>query len=291
MFLIIIITGATGQLGQAVVEKLLQRVPADHLGVSVRDPERAKELQKRGVRVRRGDYTDPSSLLHAFEGASQVLIVSSNVLGDEAVRQHRTAIDMAKEAGAGRILYTSHMSSSQTSHFPPAVDHAATEEALKASGVPFTSLRNAYYTASLPWFLRDALKTGELVAPEDGPVAWTTHADLAEATATVLNEQNLSGLTPSLTASEALDLNEIAAILTELTGRSIRRVVVSDDEFRAQLRSQGLQDHVADMFLTFFLASRAGEFAPADPALANLIGRPAISVREFLTSSPHLIGM
>ncbi|QUL53422.1 hypothetical protein KDC22_23950 [Paenibacillus tritici] len=83
--------------------------------------------------------------------------------------------------------------------------------------------------------------------------------------------------------------HDIAAILTELTGRSIRRVVVSDDEFRAQLISQGLQDHVADMFLTFFLASRAGEFAPADPTLESLIGRPSITVREFLTSSPHLI--
>ncbi|WP_338131298.1 NmrA family NAD(P)-binding protein [Cohnella rhizosphaerae] len=236
-----------------------------------------------------GDYTDLDSLLHAFEGASQVLIVSSNVLGDEAVRQHRTAIDMAKEAGAGRILYTSHMSSSPASLFPPAVDHAATEDALQASGIPFTSLRNGYYTASLPWFIRDALKTGELVAPEDGPVAWTTHADLAEATASVLIEQHLSGLTPSLTASEALDLKDIAAILTELTGRSIRRVVVSDDAFRARLLAQGLQDHMADMFLTFFLASRAGEFSPADPTLGRLIGRSPVSVREFLTSSPHLL--
>ncbi|MEK5645696.1 NmrA family NAD(P)-binding protein [Paenibacillus sp. FSL R5-0378] len=263
---------------KVVVEELLKRIPSDHLGVSVRDVGRAKELQKRGIRVRRGDYTDPGSLLHAFEGATQVLIVSSNVLGDEAVRQHCTAIDMAKEAGADRILYTSHMSSSPTSHFPPAVDHAATEEALKASGVPFTSMRNGYYTASLPWFLRDALKTGELVAPEDGLVAWTTHADLAAATATVLSEQNLSGLTPSLTATEALDLEEIAAILMELTGRLIRRVVVSDDEFRAQLIYQGLQDRVADMFMTFFLASRAGEFAPADPTLVSLVGRPSITV-------------
>ncbi|MDI4645045.1 hypothetical protein [Cohnella hashimotonis] len=196
---------------------------------------------------------------------------------------------MANEAGAGRILYTSHMSSSPASLFPPAVGHAATEEALQASGIPFTSLRNGYYTVSLPWFIRDAFKTGELIAPEDGPVAWTTHADLAEAAASVLIEQRLSGLTPSLTGSEALDLKDIAAILTELTGRSIRRVVVTDDAFRARLISQGLQDHMADMFLTFFLASRAGEFAPADPTLERLIGRPPVSVREFLTSSPHLL--
>lgn len=136
----IIVTGANGQLGRGVVEQLLQRVPADQIGVSVRETQKAKELEERGVRVRQGDYDDPGSLVHAFERASQVLIVSTNVLGEEAVRQHRTAIDMAKEAGASRILYTSHMSASPTSHAPFAVDHAATEEALKASGV-FSSAR------------------------------------------------------------------------------------------------------------------------------------------------------
>lgn len=281
----IIVTGANGQLGRAVVERLLERVPAGQIGVSVRDTEQAKELEERGVRVRRGDFNDAQSLVHSFEGASQVLVVSTNILGKEAVRQHRTAINMAREAGASRILYTSHMSSSPTSYAPFAVDHAATEEALTTSGVAFTSLRNGYYTASLPWFLGDALIKGELVAPEDGPVAWTAHADLAEGAAIALNEHNLNGVTPNLTASEALDLSDITIIASELLGRSVRRVVVSDDEYRARLISQGVPDHMVDMFLTFFLSSRAGEFSRTDPMLERLIGRPPISVRDYLKTS------
>jgi uncharacterized protein YbjT (DUF2867 family) len=99
----IIVTGANGQLGRAVVERLLERVPAEQIGVSVRDPEKARGLEKRGVRVRRGDFSDTTSLAHAFEGASQVLIVSADSFGEAVVRQHRTAIDIARQAGARRI--------------------------------------------------------------------------------------------------------------------------------------------------------------------------------------------
>lgn len=282
----IIVTGANGKMGRGVVEQLLRRVPAKQIGVSVRDTQQTEELENLGVRVRQGDFKDAKSLLHAFEGASQVLIVSTNVLGEEAVRQHSNAIHMAKEAGASRILYTSHMSASPASHAPFSVDHAATEEALKDSNVAFTSLRNGYYAASLPWFLSGALKTGELIAPEDGPVAWTSHADLAEATAVILTEHTLGGITPNLTAAEAVDLQGVADIVSELLGRSIRRVVVSDEEFRARLIAQGMAEHMADMFLTFFYASRAGEFSHTDPTLERLIGRSPISVRDYLIAHP-----
>ncbi|UUZ83275.1 NAD(P)H-binding protein [Paenibacillus sp. P26] len=117
----IVVTGANGNLGRKIVEELLERVPSEEIGVSVRDTNKAQDLQERGVRVRQGNFEDSESLLHAFEQASQVLIVSSNALeGEEAVRQHQTAIDMAKKAGVGRVLYTSHMGSSATSYFPHA---------------------------------------------------------------------------------------------------------------------------------------------------------------------------
>ena len=112
-----------------------------------------------------------------------MLIVSSNSAGERAVHHHRTAIDSAKQAGAHRILYTSHMGASPTALFPPMRDHAATEAALQEAGVAFIALRNGFYAESARLFLGNASKTGELVAPEDGPVAWTSQADLAEVTA------------------------------------------------------------------------------------------------------------
>ncbi|MGW2327403.1 NAD(P)H-binding protein [Streptomyces sp. NPDC001700] len=293
----IIVTGAGGRLGRAVTERLLARVPAEEIGVSVRDTEKARDLGEQGIRVRRGDFTDPSSLAHAFEGASQVLIVSTDATGEAALRAHRAAVDAAAAAGAGRILYTSHMGADPTSPFAPMPDHAATEAALRASGVPFTSLRNGFYASTAVMLLGAALDTGELVAPEDGPVAWTDHADLADAAALALTEGgddlspslslslSLDGTTPPLTGPEAIDLAGIAALANRLTGRPVRRVVVSDADYRAHLMKHGLPESRADLLVGLFAASHRGDFAPTDPTLAHLLGRPTATLTDVLTST------
>ncbi|MER7841330.1 NAD(P)H-binding protein [Streptomyces sp. NPDC096040] len=279
----IIVTGATGQLGSQIVERLLDRVPAERVGVSVRDPEKARSLADRGVRVRQGSFTDPAGLAHAFEGATQVLVVSVDKMGAEAVRQHRTAIDAAAAAGARRILYTSHMGASPTSRFEACRDHAADEEALRATGVPYTSLRNGFYATSALQFLGHGLESGEAVLPADGAVSWTAHADLAEAAAVILaDEGRFEGPTPPLTGAESLTFADIAALATELTGRTITRTTAPDDKFRAQLVDNGAPADLADQLLGIFEASREGEFATVDPTLAELIGREPVSMRTLL---------
>ncbi|MFD5217666.1 NmrA family NAD(P)-binding protein [Streptomyces tendae] len=281
----IIVTGATGQLGRRIVEHLLTRVPAEQVGVSVRDPgsPRARTFADQGVRVRRGDFADAGSLAHAFEGASQVLVVSVDKLGEECVKQHRTAIEAAVAAGARRVLYTSQMGAGAASHFQACRDHAATEEVLRGCGVPSTALRNGFYAASATRFLDQALETGEILLPADGPVAWTTHADLAEATAAVLaDEGRYEGPTPPLTASRALTFDDIAALASEVTGRRFTRSTAPEAAFRDQLVAQGVPAHYADQFLGIFAAARAGEFATADPALAELLGREPVGMREVL---------
>ncbi|MFE0682866.1 NmrA family NAD(P)-binding protein [Streptomyces sp. NPDC058961] len=279
----IIVTGATGQLGRQIVERLLTRLPADRVGVSVRDPQRARTLADQGVRVRQGSFTDPAGLAHAFEGATQVLIVSVDKMGDECVQQHRTAIEAAVAAGARRILYTSQMGSSAASHFQACRDHAATEEELRACGVPFTALRNGFYATSAAHFLGHAAESGELALPADGPVAWTAHADLAEATAAILaDEDRFDGPTPPLTAGQALTFDDIAAITTEITGRPVTRTTSPGEQFRAQLTSQGVPAETADQLLGIFAAAEAGEFATIDPTLAELIGREPITLEGVL---------
>ena len=271
----IVVTGATGQLGSAVVERLLARQPADAIGVSVRDPAKARALADRGVRVRRGDYDDAASLADAFAGAEQLLLVSAAATGERALRQHRTAIDAARAAGVRRIVYTSHMGANPASPFAPMPDHAATEALLAASGLAFTALRNGFYTASGRMLLGQALETGELAAPADGPVSWTAHDDLAEAAAVVLTEEGrFEGPTPPLTGSAALDLAGLAA---EALGRPIRRTVLTDAQYR-----EALPEPVAEMLLGLFAASRAGEFAAVDPTLGELLGRPPLTVRAVL---------
>jgi NAD(P)H dehydrogenase (quinone) len=271
----IVVTGATGLLGGAVVERLLTRVPATEIGVSVRDPAKARALADRGVRVRRGDYDDAASLAYAFEGAEQLLLVSAAATGEAALRQHRTAIDAARAAGVRRIVYTSHMGANPASAFAPMPDHAATEALLADSGLAFTALRNGFYASSGRMLLGEALETGELAAPADGPVSWTAHDDLAEAAAIVLTEEGrFEGPTPPLTGSAALDLAGLAA---EVLGRPIRRTVLTDAQYQ-----EALPGPVAAMLLGLFAASRAGEFAAVDPTLGELLGRPPLTVRDVL---------
>ena len=279
----IVITGATGKLGSRIVDHLLQRVPADQIGVSVRDTDRAAVLRTRGVRVRHGDYDDPNSLAEAFAGADQVLIVSAGATGDEAMRHHTTAVDAARAAGVRRVLYTSHMASNADSVFAPMPDHAATERYLDGSGIRYAALRNGFYASTVPLLLGGALRTGELAAPADGPVSWTNHDDLAEAAAIALTDEGRpDGPTPPLTAPDAHDLAGIASILSGLTGREIRRVVVDDDEWVQGLIGRGVPAAQARMLMGMFLAARRGEFAATDPTLQGLLGRPPLSIRVVL---------
>ncbi|MER8032233.1 NAD(P)H-binding protein [Streptomyces bauhiniae] len=279
----IIVTGATGQLGRQTVEHLLHRLPADRVGVSVRDPKKAEPLAVQGVRVREGDFTDPGSLAHAFEGATQVLIVSVDKFGEEAVEQHRTAIEAAVQAGARRVLYTSHMAASPASHFQACRDHAATEEILRTCGAPYTALRNGFYAAGALQFLGPALDSGQIALPEDGPVSWTAHADLAEAAAAILaDEGRYDGPTPPLTATRSLTFEDLAALATGITGRPFTRTTVPDDAFRRHLAAAGLPADRVEGLLGVFTAARAGEFAAQDPALTTLLGRDPVGLEAVL---------
>ena len=279
----IVLTGATGKLGSRIVDRLLERLPADQIGLSVRDPDKMAHLAASGVRVRRGDYDDPDTLADAFAGADQVLIISAGTTGDEAMRHHIDAIDAARDAGAKRILYTSHQASGADSLFSPMPDHAATEQYLAGFGIPYTALRNGFYASTVPLMLGRALETGELVAPADGPVSWTNHDDLAEAAALILmDEGRFEGATPPLTAPEAHDLSDIARMLSEVTGRPIRRVVADDEEWTQGLIGHSVPEAQAHLLMGMFLAMRREEFAVTDPTLENLLGRPAQSIRTVL---------
>ena len=281
----IIVTGATGQLGHQIVEQLIKRVPASKVGASVRDLSKAANLKALGLRVRQGSFDNVESLKQTFDGATQILIVSSNARasGGDPLAQHQNAIAAAKAVGAERIVYTSHMAASASSAFPPALDHAATEDMLAKSGMKWTALRHGFYAASGIAMLGDGLKTGVIEAPTDGKVSWTAHADLAEAAAIILaHEGKYDGPTPPLTGSQALDFADLAKIATDLFGKSIQRQTLTDEELKAKVVARGAHESIARLALGFFIASRNGEFATVDPTLEQLLGRPLTSLRDVM---------
>jgi uncharacterized protein YbjT (DUF2867 family) len=278
----IIVTGATGALNGGTVEHLLKVVPADRIGVSVRDVTKAQHLAERGVRVRRGSYDDPAALLDSFGGAEQVLLVSSSDPGADAPAQHRAGIEAAVAAGARRILYTSHQGAGPDSPFKPARDHAATEALLADSGTAWTSLRNGFYAHTLDWLLGPWHETSIIEVPADGPVSWTDRGDEAEAAAVILARPGSFDGPVTLTADASVTFDDIAGMASELTGREIRRVVVDDDTWVAGRVAHGTPEPMARLLLGTFQAAREGRFAGTDPLLGDLLGRPPRSVRDLL---------
>lgn len=282
-----IVTGANGRLGRAIVHELLERMPAERVGATCRDTDKASDLAALGVRIRHGDFVDPVSLPRAFEGARRVLIVSSNAAayGGDPLAQHRAAIEACRAVGVERVLYTSHMAASERSAFAPMRDHHATEAMLRDSGLGWVALRNGFYAASGIAFLGDAFTTGVVQAPADGKVMWTAHGDLAEAAARILvSDDTADGPTPPLVATEGLDLADLASIVAQRTGRPCRRSVLSDDAMRRTLAARGVPDRAIELALGFYVASRNGEFTSTGDALSKLLGRPPISMREAIAT-------
>ncbi len=284
----LIVTGASGQLGRKIVENLLNRVPAEQIGVSVRDPQKVADLEARGVRVRRGDYSDPDSLRSAWEGAERLFLVSSNAgaSGGAPLKEHANAIRMARELGVERLFYTSQVSSSPTSLFPPGRDHAATEAMLAESGLRWTAMRHGFYAASALGMNVRGFEAGVIAAPEDGKVAWTTHDDLAAADAALLAGGDvIDGPTPPMTGSEALDLADLARLFGEITGKPVSRTIISDQEILEGIRKAGLPDGTIAVIAGYYRAARADEFATINPMLARILGRAPQTMGNFIKTT------
>jgi len=280
----IIVTGATGALNGATVDHLLESVPAEDLVVVARDAARAQRFADRGVAVRRGDYADPASLPAAFEGADQLLLVSSSDPHADGVALHRTAIEAAVAAGVGRILYTSHQNAVPDTPFKPGRDHAATEQLLAESGVAWTSLRNGFYLHSLAWMMGPWRETGVISVPGDGPVSWTSRDDEAEAAAVILTADGAHDGPTTLTAGAAPTFAEIAAIASEVTGRTVGHEVVGEQEWLDAQAARGVPEPMSRFLLGFYQAAGRGDFAGVDPLLATLLHREPRTVRELLTA-------
>jgi NAD(P)H dehydrogenase (quinone) len=281
----IIVTGATGALNGATVDHLLQRMPASELAVAVRDPARAQRFADLGIEVRRGDYGDPASLPAAFEGADQLLLVSSSDPAADAVALHRAAIDAAVSVGVGRILYTSHQGAAVDTPFGPGRDHAATERLLAASGVPWTSLRNGFYAHSVGWLTGPWTESGVIDVPADGPVSWTAREDAAEAAAAILLSDGAHRGPVTLTASAAPTFEDVARIASELRGRPVQRVLRAPEEWVAARVAGGQPEPVARFTLGMYEAAAGGFFAGTDPLLGTLLGREPRTVREALSQA------
>jgi len=278
----IVITGATGALNGATAEHLLTRLPAGEIAVVARDTGKARRFADRGIEVRYGDYADPGSLPAAFTGADQLLLVSSSDPAADAVALHRAAIDAAVKAGVGRVLYTSHQGAAADTPFGPGRDHAATEQALAESGLPWTSLRNGFYMHSLQWLLGPWRETGVIAVPADGPVSWTSRSEAAEAATAIILSDGAHDGPVTITAGSAPTFADIAGIASHVTGRAIRSELLDPADWTRGQVAAGNPEFMARFLLGMYQAAAGGFFAGTDPLLHTLIGHEPQTVQDYL---------
>jgi NAD(P)H dehydrogenase (quinone) len=283
----LLVTAAGGQLGQLVIDRLLETVPATRIVATVRNAAAGERLAARGIEIRIADYARPETLDAAFAGIDRALLISSNLLGQSRVAQHRNVIEAAKRAGVGLLAYTSvlHADSSSLS---VAVDHRETETLLQASGVPFVLLRNGWYTENYTAAVPAALAHHTLIGSAGtGRIASAARVDYAAAAAAVLTAADTGhNRIYELAGDTAYTLPELAAEIARQSGQGVDYRNLPEADYKAALLGAGLPEELAGLLSGSDTAASTGALFDESRQLSALIGRPttpmAASVAEAL---------
>jgi len=281
----LIITGATGQLGRLVVESLLTRgTDASDIVATGRSIDRLADLAARGVAVAELDYSRPETVAAVVKSGDTLLLVSASEPGNRAAL-HAAVIEAAKSAGVARIVYTS-APAATTSALVLAPDHKATEESLVASGVPFTILRNGWYTENYAGEVEKGRENGAIVASVgDGRIASASRKDYADAAAVVLTTEGHEGAVYELSGDVAWDFDELAAAIGTIVGREVAYTRLSPEEHAAMLSSFGLDSGTVGFVVGLDANIRDGLLSGTPGDLARLIGRPTTPMAEGLAAA------
>ena len=272
------ITGANGQLGRLVVEKLKQTVSADHLVALVRTPEKAADL---GIEARAFDYAQSASLTEALKDIDHLLLISGSEVGQRKV-QHENIINAAKDAGVKWIIYTS-LLHADTSSLSLAPEHIATEELLKSSGIPYTILRNGWYTENYTGSAAGAVAAGAFVGSAgEGKISSASREDYAEAAAVVLTGEGHVGKVYELAGDVAYTLKDLAAEISNQTGKDVPYQNLSAEEYTGVLKSFGIPEGMAQAIAGWDIGISNGDVFDDGKVLSKLIGRPTTAVSDVV---------
>jgi NAD(P)H dehydrogenase (quinone) len=280
----ILITGATGNLGSRTLNLLLKRVPANQVAVLVRDPqsEKIERFVKKGVEAHQGDYFNYNSLLRAFNGVDKVMLISAQAFTDRNT-QHFNVIAAAKQAGVKQVIFTSIIRRENSNLIVPEVTMSDifAEQALKASGLAYTILRNQPYLEVMHMYFGDALKAGVRVPEGSGKVAAASLDDLAAANVAVLTQHGHENKSYTLSGSEGSSFADIAEALSEISEMNIPYEAVSEKEYIDSMVANGLPVFMTDFLLGWVRGVNTGEFSETSGDLERLIGRKPMTYKEF----------
>lgn len=289
----LLVTGASGHLGGAVVRHLLDTLqfPPERLIATSRNPDALRDLVARGVIVRTADFDQPATLGAAFTGADRLLLVSTDALMEPGKRLtlHRAAVQAAADVGVKHVVYTS-LPSADTSHVSFAPDHWGTEQALSASSLGWTVLRNAWYFENLAYALPGALASGEwATSAGDGGIAYIVRDDLARAAAVALASPDATNRVLTLTGTQAYTARDIAARVSTLIGKSLSVVDITPAQQVEGLRAHGFPPVLADVFASFDVATAAGDLGEVTDDYAQLTGQSPTTLDAWLPANIALL--
>ncbi|WP_404366360.1 SDR family oxidoreductase [Sphingomonas sp. MMS24-J45] len=280
----IAVTGASGQLGRLIIAGLLEKVAPATIVALVRDPAKLADLAERGITVRAFDYNRPETLGSGLAGVDRLLLISSSEVGQREA-QHRAVIDAARAAGVGFIAYTSILHA-DTNPLDLAIEHRATEQALTESGVPHALLRNGWYTENYALGAASAVAHGALFGSAgSGRISGASRADYAAAAVAVLTAEVATPATYELAGDDAFTLTDLAAALSDLSGKTVTYQNLPEADYRTMLEQVGLPAPLAAMLAESDAKAAADALFDDGHALRDLIGRPTTPWRTTLQSA------
>jgi NAD(P)H dehydrogenase (quinone) len=285
----LLVTGAAGHLGRRVIAHLLEsrHVSPGRIVAATRNPEKLADLAARGIEIRRLDFDDPGTLGPALAGVDRMLLISTDALDrpGRRLKQHQAAVEAARRAGVKHVVYTS-MPNPESSVVLFAPDHLGTEQALAASGLGWTILRNNWYMENLFMALPAALASGQWhTAAADGRVGYVAREDCARVAAAVLAAgaaEDAAGERYDVTGPESFTVEQVAAAVREITGRPLAVVPVSDEQLQQGLLAAGVPEFLAPLLVSFDANIRAGKLAVVSATVTGLTGKPPQTLRAFL---------
>jgi NAD(P)H dehydrogenase (quinone) len=284
----ILVTGATGNLGKSTIKSLLAKgIDATDIAALVRDESKAAELKSTGIQVRLGDYQDVDSLKSAFQGVDKLLLISSSAAIADRFEQYKNAIDAAKETGVRHLVYTGFAMKDLNQSFMTAdvQYHAYTVAYLKQATLPYTVMHNTFYADLIPLLIgKDVLEEGVSIPAGEGKIPFLSLAEMAEALAVVLTTPSHENKEYVMAAETAFSFAEIADMLAASTGKTIAYHQPEVRVYMAQLVQAGLSEDDAAYIARYAKAFAHGEFDINRSDVKQLLGRNPVRLADFLRS-------
>lgn len=279
----ILITGATGNLGSKVIDILLETIPARQIAALVRDENKARLLKEKGVTIRIGDYDNKAALDEAMRGVEKVLLISGG-RAENGLQQHQNVVDAAKKAGVKCVAYTGRcLRDKNTLANELMKRHFETEDYIIASGMNYILFRNILYLNTLSIFLGKAvLEKGITLPAGDGEVSYVLRSDQAEAIGRVLAGDDCSNRIYHFTGSQTYSFHDVAKALSELSGKTISYTSVDPGTFKDKAKELGIADFAVGMTIAFMTDIKNGQEERVSNDLENVLGRKPVNLKEGL---------